>query len=270
VSVVSVKLRLTAAIILACNVLAQSLHAATTYSYDSLHRLTRVDYGNGTTIAYTYDAAGNRLTLVSDNHMAAVTVKVNPVNGGCVTGNGTYTIGSNIQLSAIASDYWYFTGWDDGIATNSRTITVPTNDATYTANFAAIMVGNGPPSTATPEWWLASYYGPTDFEAANTNDTDGDSMPAWAEYIAGTDPTNSRSVFRASGSVAPGGGFVVRWLSVSNRLYDLSRATNLLEGTNAFILLPDGTNMPATPPENSHTDRVEGVGPYFYRLDVHQ
>jgi YD repeat-containing protein len=39
-------------------------HAATiTYTYDSHNRLTRVDYGNGDTIEYTYDAAGNRLTL---------------------------------------------------------------------------------------------------------------------------------------------------------------------------------------------------------------
>src|SRR3989304_7487309 len=40
------------------------VHAATiTYTYDYLNRLTKVDYGNGDTIEYTYDAAGNRLTL---------------------------------------------------------------------------------------------------------------------------------------------------------------------------------------------------------------
>jgi len=37
------------------------LHADTvSYSYDALHRLTQVSYGDGTTIAYTYDPAGNR------------------------------------------------------------------------------------------------------------------------------------------------------------------------------------------------------------------
>jgi len=35
------------------------------FQYDSLHRLTRVDYDNGASIAYTYDSAGNRLTLMS-------------------------------------------------------------------------------------------------------------------------------------------------------------------------------------------------------------
>jgi len=42
---------------------AKSHAAAITYTYDSLNRLTRVVYGNGDTIEYTYDAAGNRLTL---------------------------------------------------------------------------------------------------------------------------------------------------------------------------------------------------------------
>ena len=42
-----------------------SLPAGTvSYQYDALHRLTSVDYGNGTTIAYTYDPAGNILTTV--------------------------------------------------------------------------------------------------------------------------------------------------------------------------------------------------------------
>lgn len=33
-----------------------------TYQYDSLNRLTDVQYSNGTTIEYSYDAAGNILT----------------------------------------------------------------------------------------------------------------------------------------------------------------------------------------------------------------
>ena len=38
---------------------------ATTYNYDNLHRLTRVVYGNGTVITYTYDEVGNRTQRVS-------------------------------------------------------------------------------------------------------------------------------------------------------------------------------------------------------------
>ncbi len=38
------------------------LAAAVNYTYDAAGRLALVDYGNGTTIAYTYDNAGNLLT----------------------------------------------------------------------------------------------------------------------------------------------------------------------------------------------------------------
>lgn len=35
-----------------------------TYSYDALGRLTEVTYANGTTVVYSYDAAGNRSSQV--------------------------------------------------------------------------------------------------------------------------------------------------------------------------------------------------------------
>ena len=34
----------------------------TKYEYDEMYRLTKVTYGNGVTVSYTYDALGNRLT----------------------------------------------------------------------------------------------------------------------------------------------------------------------------------------------------------------
>jgi len=58
------------------------VHAATiTYTYDSLNRLTRVVYGNGDTIEYTYDAAGNRLTLkASDTTPPDTSMTARPSN----------------------------------------------------------------------------------------------------------------------------------------------------------------------------------------------
>src|SRR5579883_425658 len=48
---------------LGCVIFAQG----TRYQYDQLSRLTRVSYADGTTIAYTYDSAGNRLSQVITN-----------------------------------------------------------------------------------------------------------------------------------------------------------------------------------------------------------
>ena len=68
----------------------------------------------------------------------------------------------------------------------------------------------------------------------------------------------------------PGGKFVVRWLSVTNRMYDVMRGTNLAAGTNAFLPLPGATNLTGTPPVNIWTDSVSGVSTrLYYRLKAH-
>ena len=41
---------------------ATGLTGTAQYTYDNLNRLVQVQYDDGTTIQYTYDAAGNRLT----------------------------------------------------------------------------------------------------------------------------------------------------------------------------------------------------------------
>ena len=77
--------------------LAGSCVAATTYSYDSLSRLTGVDYGNGSTISYSYDAAGNRLTMVVAT--AASTVAGAPTGVVAVGGNGEVTLSFTVPGS---------------------------------------------------------------------------------------------------------------------------------------------------------------------------
>lgn len=47
-----------------CSCLLQ-VEAVTTVQYDSQHRLTKVTYGEGTIIRYTYDASGNRLSRLA-------------------------------------------------------------------------------------------------------------------------------------------------------------------------------------------------------------
>jgi hypothetical protein len=60
---------------------------------------------------------------------------------------------------------------------------------------------------------------------------------------------------------------VIRWSSESNRFYNLSRTTNLLQ---SFAAVTDATNLPATPPENVYTNPVPDGAAAFYRINVHQ
>ncbi len=125
--------------------------------------------------------------------------------------------------------------------------------------------------TAYQTWQMQCFGSITDPLSAHEADPDGDGMNNSQEYVAGTDPRNVNSVFRfTSAENALSQGIVVRWPSISNRFYNLSRATNLIAGTNSFIILPGASNILATPTENSYTDAVQGAGPYFYRIEVHE
>ena len=54
--------KLTFLFLLTLSFLVRSRAASVAYTYDYLDRLTKLDYGNGSVISYTYDRAGNRLT----------------------------------------------------------------------------------------------------------------------------------------------------------------------------------------------------------------
>lgn len=63
-----------------------------------------------------------------------VTVVASPSAGGDVTGGNNYEYGTSITITADAKANYIFTGWNDGVLTPSRTVTV-TGNVTYTAYF---------------------------------------------------------------------------------------------------------------------------------------
>jgi hypothetical protein len=209
--------------------------------------------GNSVTISgRNYSGAAGRLSVWFGTNQVAATV-VDDAHVTAVAPSGSGTVDVRIQSGLTNGNYSdNFTRpiWGYGLSVTSSVARFTFLDAFHT--------------------WLASYGLPTD-GSADFTDADGDGLNNWQEYLAGTNPTNAASVFKVtSAQMIPGGKFVVRWASVSNRLYDISRGTNLAAGTNRFVPLPSATNLAATPPLNSWTDSVStATSRAFYRVTAH-
>ncbi|MBN1672444.1 MAG: hypothetical protein JXR37_15495 [Kiritimatiellae bacterium] len=117
-----------------------------------------------------------------------------------------------------------------------------------------------------PDAWEEQYFqGATNADAET--DSDGDTYSNWAEWLAGSDPTNAASMFELGSPAAPGtaAGVILSWPSLSNRIYMIDFTTNLV--TDPFV--PLVTNLPATPVENVYTDEQHSAeGLLFYRIRV--
>lgn len=91
------------------------------------------------------------------------------------------------------------------------------------------------------------------------DDFDGDGHTNIEEWYAGTDATDSGSVFASSVSAGAGDSeFVVRWHSVEGQTYTLHKSTNLLDGFTPLL-----SDIPATPPMNVYTDTVSTAHAFY-------
>lgn len=113
-----------------------------------------------------------------------------------------------------------------------------------------------------PDWWEFLYFGGLTNAVAGA-DGDSDFQSNYNEFRAGTDPTNSLSVFEIEASVMVGESMVLEWSSVSGRTYAVSVSTNLLESFE-----PVWTNLPSAPPVNSWTASWPGVERAFFAVEV--
>lgn len=93
-------------------------------------------------------------------------------------------------------------------------------------------------------------------------DTDGDGAGDGAETRAGTDPFVASSILKVGcPEPAPGGRMILRWPSVSGRVYRITATTDLRTPFSALA-----TNLPATPSQNVYTDAPPATR--FYRVEL--
>jgi hypothetical protein len=95
-------------------------------------------------------------------------------------------------------------------------------------------------SKGTPFEWIERFYPGSTYEAIDLQDTDGDGLKTWEEYLAGTDPTDGNSAFIGTLSQLPSGDFEIAWpssFSGSLAPYAMYCSTNLLASGGGWELL---------------------------------
>jgi hypothetical protein len=118
-----------------------------------------------------------------------------------------------------------------------------------------------------PDWWEQRYF---PYIGANPeDDPDKDTLSNSAEFKTGTNPVDAQSVLKLTPKRGEGGGVVVEWSSVANRVYTLERAPGPSPVPGSFV--PFRTGIKATPPSNSEADPEAGTGKdFFYRVRLEE
>jgi hypothetical protein len=165
--------------------------------------------------------------------------------------NGWFASGSNVTLTAITKPHFSFTNWSGTVtSTANPLVLVMDGPAVVSANFAALVTV----TNCTPHWWLADHGLTNNFELDAQGDADGDGVPNWAEFIAGSNPTNGSSVLRilstetlqgtnyieyiytnrssqvVTGRMYEAVGHVWRWQGTPGRYYDIEGTAQLSGG----------------------------------------
>jgi hypothetical protein len=117
--------------------------------------------------------------------------------------------------------------------------------------------------------WLDDYYDvDADFggvyETADISDSDGDSLLAWEEYVAGTVPTNAASLLELNSVAITTNGVVVSWQSVEGKSYHVESKSALVGEGWSFM----ASNITGQATATSCTGTVSGAGTVFYQIGV--
>jgi hypothetical protein len=130
----------------------------------------------------------------------------------------------------------------------------------FSGNYTFVDVNHNGISDA----WENNYFGSVATNRTQLTDTDYDGMTDYAEFIAGTNPTNADSRFYFTGETSPRNHVVqLQWTVVTNRLYQVNASANL----QSWLPVTDWLQA-SNSPVMSCTITNTGAGAQFYRVQV--
>lgn len=126
---------------------------------------------------------------------------------------------------------------------------------------SASSVGDGIPD----EWRLRHFQTDSlagNFLSAATADADGDGFLNWQEFLAGTDPNESKSALRMRSDHVPGSGIKLRWPTVAGKNYVIEYTQSLSGGGWTAL----STQVAGTGLDLEITVATSGRAPRYYRV----
>jgi len=173
------------------------------------------------------------------------------------SGNATTTIITNAPAGEYTVKFSDVTFYQTPV---SRTNTLAAGGTVnFTGNYTFMDANHNGISDA----WENYYFGETGTNRTQLADTDGDGMPDYAEFIAGTNPTNAASKFVFLSATVQSNRLVqLKWAAIPGRLYQMESSTNL----NNWTPLTGWQQATSSPLTYSETNAASGA--QFFRVQV--
>ena len=113
-----------------------------------------------------------------------------------------------------------------------------------------------------PDGWEVEHaFSITNADGAADQDRDG--FRNYAEYVAGTDPTNTLDYLRISAIEGDGGTVQLFWPTVSNRVYSVLQGPTAPDSTSSNMYQVGGTGG-----TQSYSNENTASSPWFWRIEV--